>query len=308
LSYLLSIVSAACYGFTIFSIHVGSRVDPVGSNKILVINLISGTFVLFSITVVTFLRNGMPPLTVQGILLFAAAGFSGPFLGRMFSIISIKHIGGTRTSTLRMGETFLTMILAYVILNERISLVSFVGAVILVAGIVVLIRERSLSVGSGVADAAGGTRSRLERNSKVPLFLFAFVAALFFSAGRVLHRLGLDDLPSPLIGALVGTLAALVTNSVFALVSGQLRGGFKFSRRGMLFFVLSGFGNSIGLLALMTALNRGGLLSLVVALKNTSPLFTLILGSVFLREIERVSARLVLSVLIVLAGAVLIVL
>jgi uncharacterized membrane protein len=308
MSYILAVVSAACYGFNIFAIHLGTRSERVGSNKILIINLLSGTLILSLIAILTFLRTGVPQFTLKGILMFGAAGFSGPFLGRMFSITSIKRIGGTRTSTLRMGETFLTMFLAFIVLDERLSPVSFVGAVILVAGIVLLIKERGVSPKTRYGENPAIPSRVSERKPLSPQFVFAFLAALFFAVGRVFHRLGLSDLPSPLIGALVGTSIALLTNAVYGLASGQMNGVLRISRRSMVFFVLSGFGNSLGLLTLMLALNRGGLLSLVVALKNTSPLFTLLLGSLFLRDVERVSFGLVVSVLIVLAGAILIVL
>ncbi len=115
-------------------------------------------------------------------------------------------------------------------------------------------------------------------------------------------------MPSPLLGALCGTAAAVISNGLILAFSGRLKAGWPVSPRQYLFFSLSGISGSLGLLLLMQSMNMGGMVSLVSALKNTSPLFTLLLAWLFLNDSEKIDARLIGSILLIVAGAVLIVL
>jgi uncharacterized membrane protein len=73
-------------------------------------------------------------------------------------------------------------------------------------------------------------------------------------------------------------------------------------RRGIYWFMLVGFCNGLGVLAMYAALNAGRV-SVVSPLVATYPLVTLTLSAIFLRE-ERFGRRVLLGVALTVAGVV----
>ena len=75
-----------------------------------------------------------------------------------------------------------------------------------------------------------------------------------------------------------------------------------YTRRGILWFVLTGLFNCAAVLALYAALD-GGAVSVVSPIAATYPLFTLVLNAIVLRE-ESLSARLIGGVALMVSGVV----
>ncbi len=299
MSYFFAILSATGYGFSDFCVHLASKSGRATSSQALVINLLSGNLLLVAVAAVIYLTYGMPHIDLTGMLSFAAAGVAGPFLGRIFNITAIKNIGATRTTTLRVSETFFSMLLAFVLLRNIIPVRSLVGAIVLVAGVVMLINEtnkgpRSPKVSRGLSALALGS-------------LFALIASLFFAIAGIFRLTGSAHNPSAITGTLIGSMVALVTNAGFAYFSGQLGIRWNVTRREVLFYALGGLGNSTAMLMFFLALIAGGQVALVTALKNMSPLFTLLFSWIFLRKVERFTLMLVVSIVLVIFGAFLIV-
>ena len=135
-----------------------------------------------------------------------------------------------------------------------------------------------------------------------------FRSAIFFALGGVFRQMSMTYVPSALLGTLVGTFVALITNSVYIYISAQPENGWSFTRGEITFFALGGLANSIAILFFFSALVSGTSISITAALKNTSPLFTLFLSWVFLRKAERFTLKLVCSIVVVILGAFIIVL
>jgi len=323
--YLFALLSAAGYGLNDLCIQVGMRSGRATSSQALIINLISGNILLAMITGIYFFTTGFPPLNWGGVLFFIAAGVAAPFLGRIFSISSIKRIGATRTTTLRVSETFFTMLIAMVLLKDVIPFISFVGAIVLVAGIIMLINQTSRKTQTANEEVAASAEQNMNptQNMKnersflhlVQMFfklinigiVFALISGFFFGLGGVFRQLALDFIPSAILGSFIGTFIALISNGLLVYFSGQLSNDWNITRREIFFFSLGGFGNTTGMLMFFLSLIIGGSVSMTTALKNTSPLFTLFLSWIFLRKFEQITLKLVLSILLVILGSTLIV-
>ena len=299
MSYLFAILCAAGYGFNDFCVYLGSRSGRATSSQALVINLFSGNILLVIVASVLYLTQGMPHIDWPGMLSFIAAGIAGPFLGRIFSITAIRNIGATRTTSLRVSETFFSMFLAVALLRNIIPIRSLAGAIILILGIIILINETN----------KGSQRPKAARRLSALTIgsLFALIASLFFAIAGIFRLTGSSYSPSAISGTLVGSMVALVTNAAFAYFSRQLGSHWTATRREVLFYSLGGLGNSTAMLMFFLALIAGGHVALVTALKNISPLFTLFFSWIFLRKVERFTVMLVVSILIVIFGAFLIV-
>ncbi|MGB5080387.1 MAG: EamA family transporter, partial [Burkholderiales bacterium] len=119
---------------------------------------------------------------------------------------------------------------------------------------------------------------------------------------------GLALWPDPFVAVLVGYTVSSVMifagNRAFVSRAGTPVPGADASldRRGMLWFMVVGICNGLGMLAMYAALNRGQV-SVVSPLVATYPLFTLALSALFLRD-EKFGPRVLLGVGLTVAGVV----
>lgn len=321
---LLALISAAGYGLGDFCFHLGMKSGRASSSQILIINLLTGNILLFIFVVFMFITQGIPALNWQGILYFAAAGVSAPFLGRILTILAIKEIGATRASTLRVSDTFFTMIIAVIFLGDYLSLLSIVGAIILFIGIGIMINDLNKDNSAekpqltSNVDPFPADSSSQPSTKRLLLFLknidlinygsfLALLSAFSFALGSIFRQIALQYIPVVILGTFIQTFVALVTNGITAYSSGQLGDGWNIKGKELLIQILGGVGGTIGLLGFFFSLSHGGSVSMAAALKNTSPVFTLVFSWWFLRKTESYTIRLILSLLLVIIGAVFVV-
>jgi uncharacterized membrane protein len=318
MGYIYALLAAVGFGINDLCIQVGVKSGKCTTNQALLINLIAGNVILSVMAVVTYFSVGFPPLNIMGMLFFIAAGVCSPFFGRILSFASIKEIGATRTTTLRVSDAFFTIVIAYLILGDRISLQVLLGAVILVVGIMVLINETSQSVKVSKLELAAGVAYDMKPKSLKSYikstvgninvgFFYAIISAVFFGMGGVFRQMSMTHVPSALLGTLVGTFTALITNGLYIHFSGQLTKDWNFTVKEVGFFSLGGAANSTAILFFFSALVSGTSVSITAALKNLSPLVTLFLTWLFLRKAERITPKLIYSIVLVLFGAFIIV-
>ena len=131
--------------------------------------------------------------------------------------------------------------------------------------------------------------------------LFAFTAALSYACSQVLIRYSVEDLAPPLVGSMIalfwGTLG-FVALSYRSL--GERSPNF---RRGALLFAGAGFFSTLGLVGMFLALDRGEVV-LVSPVLATHSLSTLVLAALFLRGVERLTLRVAVGCVLVVAGVV----
>ncbi len=79
----------------------------------------------------------------QAALWFAAVGITGPCLGRLFNYIGVARLGAARATPLINSSPLLTTLLAILFLREQITFKILLGGICMVAGIIVLARQRA---------------------------------------------------------------------------------------------------------------------------------------------------------------------
>ncbi len=119
-----------------------------------------------------------------------------------------------------------------------------------------------------------------------------------------LRKGGLLILPDPFLGAAISTLTSLVLYFVFLLASGRMS-LIRFQRESLPFFGSAAFVSALAQVLNFVALSRGEV-SALVPLFNTTPLFTVLFSSLFLREVEKVTSQIVLGAVLMVAGVVII--
>ena len=111
--------------------------------------------------------------------------------------------------------------------------------------------------------------------------------------------------PQPVLGAAIAALVSYLTITVLFCASGKKTPLGSSARRGLLFFALSGFMNFLSYVFIYTALSMERV-SLISPLVNCSSLFVVPLSLVFLKEVEKLSARKLVAIVLVLFGVLLI--
>jgi transporter family protein len=152
-------------------------------------------------------------------------------------------------------------------------------------------------VGGGVLLAY---RHRDDRAWRRRDLAFPIVGALGFGIRDNLSRWGFADFPYPLLAAAAATGAsvAVMWAVVFAMRGTGLVG---VTRPGLRLLALSGLAEGIAYLAMWRALMLGEV-SVVSPLVNSHSIATVALAWLFLRDLERVTWRIVLATALVVVG------
>ena len=223
----------------------------------------------------------------SAIWIFVLIGLFRPAVSANLAVAGMRHLGPTLASTLSSTSPLFGAALGVLWLGESLTWTTALGTLGIIAAVVVL--------------AWRGNRAAVTW----PLWALGLPvgAAAVRSMGHVLTKLGLDITPDPYFAGLVGfSVSALVMAVVQRLRPGAQpipwRGG------GPYWFMAAGVIMGTSLLSLNTALLRGQIVT-VVPIVACSPVFTMLLSVAVFRR-EKLTARTVLAVFVVVPSVILI--
>jgi uncharacterized membrane protein len=244
--------------------------------------LVSVTFTALFVWAVTAATVSLSPLASPRILPFVGAGVAAPGLARLVLYTGVGRVGVARASALASTAPFFAVAMAIAVLGERPAPPGLAGAAAVVAGGALLALR--------VREAVSWRRRDL---------LLPVLAALGFALRDVLSRWGLRDYPHPMIGAAAATASSVAIMWALAALGGA--GAVRIRWRGLRSVVLAAVCESVAYLAMWRALALGDV-AVVSPLVHANPLFTVLFVAVFLRDLERVTWRIVLASGLVVAG------
>ena len=253
-----------------------------GALTALWINMAVGTGLFWLVLAVSG-GPGRPPL--RSIAFFVLAGLIGTMAGRLFRFMSIEAVGPSISAALVNLNPLVSTALAVVLLGEHVTLPLLAGTLVTIAGTTLL----------SIGGKAVGVRP-------VQL-LVPILSATCFGIVAVLRKLGLGG-AGPIVGMTANVTTALVAFTAFLLASGQAE-IMRCRGRSLLYFVVAGLAENIGVFLVIVALNVGAV-SIVAPLTNISPIFVLLLSFFFLRGLEILNKRLVLGSVLIVFGVYLI--
>ena len=246
------------------------------------INLVVGTVGLWLAVLVLAPSDAAE---LRGILYFILAGIVGTTAGRLLRFLSIEHVGASVSAALINLHPIIAAGLAILLLGEAVTAPIVAGTAVIVVGTVLL--------------SASG-RILHFRPSQLVL---PFLSAACFGAVAILRKLGLGG-AGPLLGFAVNVTTALVAFTAVLAASGRLR-RLRCEPRSVAYLIGAGVLENAGVLLGILAL-RAGTVNVVAPLSGTMPLFVLALSWLFLRDVERIGARLVVGTLLIVLGVYLI--
>lgn len=218
------------------------------------------------------------------IALFLAAGLFAPGLARLVYYTGLARVGVARSTALISTSPLFAVLLAILALGERPAVSVLIGVAFVVAG------------GALLAYRGRDDRTWRRRDLVLPL-----AAALGFALRDIISRHGLIAYPEPMVAAAGATLASVAL--MWLLV---LAGVMKIRMAplpGLGFLALSSVCESLAYLTMWRAMASAPV-SIVSPLVHSQPLFTILLAMVFLRDVERMTWRVVVASLLVVAGVV----
>ncbi len=145
------------------------------------------------------------------------------------------------------------------------------------------------------------------RASESPMtgYVFGLIAGICYGAWSIIAKTAIRDydIPPLLFATIAFFFGTIMFGPVLAI---DLPRAIRVSKRALAMFAISGVGSGAAIVALSFALEKGDV-TVVAPIVSTSPLITLFLVRLFLERLEKVTLRMVLGVLLVVAGTVLVV-
>lgn len=180
------------------------------------------------------------------------------------------------------SSTVLTILLAFILLGEPISLPQVAGVVCIGAGTLMMIAR---------TQEGGAVKSSR-------WLIYALLSAVFASLTSIFGKIGVEDVESNL-GTAIRTAVVLVMAWLMVFITGEQKGIRLISRRSWLFLILSGLATGASWLCYYRALQDGPA-SVVVPIDKLSILVTIIFSGVVLKE--KLTRRAAAGLVLILTG------
>lgn len=216
-------------------------------------------------------------LRSPAIFYFVLGGLFQPAFARFLNYMGISRLGAARAQALRAITPLFAALIALIALHERPSAIVYVAILLTVTGVALLSYRREGESGWNTVD-----------------LFFPLIAALLAAVSQNLRKAGLLILHNPLVGAAVTTSTSLVVFLLVMWISRNLR-TLKPSRRSLPFYGAAAVVSMTSQILSFAALSKGEV-SVIVTLTSTSPLFTVALSSIFLKDLEKVDSMIVTGV------------
>lgn len=184
------------------------------------------------------------------------------------------------------SSTILTMILAFIFLNEKITINMVIGMIGIAIGTYLMIQKKE----------------KAEKIVKRKAWLiYALLSALFASLTSILGKVGIENVESNL-GTAIRTIVVLVMAWIIVFATKKQRDVNKIDKRSLIFLILSGVATGASWLCYYKAL-QDGLASIVVPIDKLSILVTVLFAYIFLKE--KLSKKSLLGLILIVVGTLL---
>ena len=180
------------------------------------------------------------------------------------------------------SSTVLTILLAFILLGEPISLHQAAGVVGIGAGTLLMVSKKETQ-----SEVKGGK-----------WFIYALLSAVFASLTSIFGKIGVENVDSNL-GTAIRTIVVLVMAWLMVFITGEQKGLRQISRKSWIFLILSGFATGGSWLCYYRALQDGPA-SVVVPIDKLSILVTIFFSRVVLKE--KLSRRAAVGLVLIVLG------
>ncbi len=238
---------------------------------------------------VSLLFVPLDSLTNSAILIFAVVGLFQPGLTRFLTYKGIETLGVAITDPVRASTPLFSALFAILFLGESMTLAILLATLLIIVGITLLSYRGSGSV----------------QKIRLLYILYPLMASLLGGFSQVLRKFGLAAVPHPFLAAAVTASSSFTVSVLLLLISGRRKTTFNLNRECLPFYLPAGVAVSLGMVSIYYALDLGKV-TVVIPISSTGPLFALTLSALFLRDVEKVTLKIVMGACLIIAGVLLI--
>lgn len=262
-----------------------------GLHRNTIVTGIGMTLMCSALTTGAFTLAALPEgVTLRAVSTFIAAGVVGEGVGRTSFLLAVHFLGPSRATPVQTATyPVLSLIGGLLLFAEEVTALRAAGAAAIAAGIWVIARGDE----EGPQGAPRGGRW---------VFFLPVMAGVGFAASDLVRKTGMEIVPYPAFGALVGAATALTMYAAALAFSPRLRSRLML-RPGWQWFLLSGALGGCGVVLVFRSLEMGDV-SVVGPIIMSQPMIVVVLSAVLLRGIEKLTLRLVTGVAVTVLGVV----
>jgi drug/metabolite transporter (DMT)-like permease len=212
----LALVSAVVFAAASIGIAKAKREPGVDSGVLLSI-IMTGAMAAFGWLLEPRVVAKQPVHLATLVAWFAASGLLATVWGRITMFKSVHFAGVIRATTVRRLTPFFSMLLAWLFLGDSISALAGAGMGLMAGSFALVYVDNRDKLDKPIFPGADIPRG----------YMFGVLCAMLYAASYVARKRGLDAMPDPYFGALVGSTAALVYFLLAALLSPNYRASLR---------------------------------------------------------------------------------
>ena len=310
---LIAILAALSFSLSDVTIRRGVARMPVAYGAIVTVLL--GVPLFFLASTVTGQVFKVADLTASSYGMLAAAGIVHYVVGRYFNYAAIEAIGAARTGPVHTLGLPYSVIIAFLFLDEGITLGMIAGIVLIMIGPVIMVERRQkapVAPGAPAAPVATPTGATEEKPEGFQLrqaegYAFAIIAAVCYGTSPVFIRSALEgESDVSLLGGFVSYIAASAVLIVSFALPARRHLVRALEPASVRQFFAPGFFVFMAQVFRFLSLSLASV-AVVTTLLRFTTVFTLVLSYILNRDLEKITWRVIAGVLLSLVGAVLLV-
>ena len=279
---LFAVLSAFFAGITSILAKVGiKKTDSTVATAVRTVVVLFMSFIM--VLVVGSLGNVKTVSTKSWIFLVLSGLATGASWLCYFKALGLGDVN--KVVPIDKSSTILTILLAFIILNEPISWLKGVSLVLIAVGTFLIIEKKETE----------------EKETKKTWLIFAILSAVFASLTSILAKIGIENVESNL-GTMIRTAVVLVMSWLMVFVFGKREKLKEIQKNEILFICLSGVATGASWLCYFKALHDG-LASVVVPIDKLSILVTIAFSYIVFHE--KLSFKAVIGLVLICTGTIL---
>ena len=227
---------------------------------------------------------------IVSILLFALSGILTPGFVRLLYYHGMKKLGASVNSSLFSIYPLYTSLLALLFLSEILAPSNWAGILMVFLGGILM-------------EWSNREANNQNKHSRKDL-IYPVIGGIALGVGSILRKYALNQFDAPVLGVAIAYTTSLLPFLLILMFSEPTRKGLSLKRDVRLFWV-AGVGQAITWMLSFYALSYDDV-SVITPLLSIEPVFVALFAYYYLRKIEHVSPKLVLSIVLTVLGVVLV--